>query len=460
MAPEPPSQERTLWGFNVPFWILVIGSFINSTGSALVFPFIALYIGRRFHATEVEIGLIFTYYAAVSLFSGAAGGALSDRFGRKTVMVIGLGAAIVFSLSLAFAQTVPLILVAILITGLFSPIFGPAANAMVADMLPEERLASGYGLVRVAQNLGVVIGPLLGGLLADTDNGFVWLFLGDAATSGIFALVIAFLLPETRPAAPPDAAQPTSAGHWWDALKLFDGYGKVIRDVPFFLFSLTFLGATLVYSQMNTNLVLYMDKEFGMSAGQYSLLIALNAAMVVLFQFPITAYIERFKYTAVLAFGALCYGIGFGMFGFLGRLWWFALGMAIITVGEMVMIPVAQAVVAEMAPEDMRGRYMGFYGLVWGLSFGIGPLAGGVILAAGDGLYRRYLWYLALGVGILGALAFLLLGRYLNRRIARQHWAEIRTRYSRPTGDVIQQPLYEDAASGTPVLPRSQSKSD
>jgi MFS family permease len=122
MVPESPPQERTLWGFNAPFWVLVLGSFINSTGSALVFPFIALYIGRRFNATKAEIGLIFTYYAVVALFSGAAGGALSDRFGRKTVMVIGLGAAIVFSLSLAFAESVPVILIAILITGLFSPI--------------------------------------------------------------------------------------------------------------------------------------------------------------------------------------------------------------------------------------------------------------------------------------------------------------------------------------------------
>ena len=180
---------------------------------------------------------------------------------------------------------------------------------------------------------------------------------------------------------------------------------------------------------MNTNLVLYQDKEFGITAGQYSSLIALNAAMVVLFQFPLTAYLERFGNTALLVAGAACYAVGFGMYGFVGTMWWFALAMAVLTVGEMILVPVAQTVVAQMAPEDMRGRYMGFYGLVWGASFGVGPLAGGFILSYGDGDYRRYLWYVSLVVGLAGAFAFLLLGRYLRRRAARIRWQEMLEKY-------------------------------
>lgn len=445
------SQSQGLWGFNRQFWILVFGTLVNSTGSALVFPFIALYIGRRFGATEAEIGLIFTFYAAVSLFSGAAGGALSDRLGRKGVMIVGLMAAIVFSIIMAFSVTFVPLIIAILINGLLAPIFGPAANAMVADLLPEERLQRGYGLIRVAANLGVVIGPMLGGLLADQEGGFMWLFLGDAITSGVFALVIALMLPETRPAETSDDGGKTD---WRSALNLFEGYGRVIRDTPFLLFSLTFLASTIVYSQMNTNLVLYLEKEFSITASQYSYLIALNAGMVVLMQFPITAYIERFSSTSMLALGALCYGIGFGMFGFLGKMWWFALGMAVLTMGEMIMIPVAQAVVAENAPEDMRGRYMGFYGLVWGLSFGIGPLAGGIMLSAQGGLYRRYLWYAALVIGIIGAACFLVLGRYLKQRAARIKWQAVHARYKETS---LQSASYDSASTGTPVVPGSRS---
>ncbi|MBN1965020.1 MAG: MFS transporter [Anaerolineae bacterium] len=449
------SPARTLWGFTSQFWILVVGTLINSTGSALVFPFIALYIGRRFNVTELEVGGIFTLYAVVSLLSGAAGGAVTDRFGRKVSMIIGLASAIIFSVILAFADSLNVILLAIVINGLLSPVFGPASNAMVADMLPVARRARGYGLIRVAANLGVVIGPLFGGFLADQEGGFLVLFIGDAITSGIFALLIAFFIRETSPQR---AARPAAAVHrrWLDSLKLFEGYGQIVRDVPFILFALTFLGSTLVYSQMNTNLPLFMDSE-GFTASQYSTLIALNAAMVVFLQFPITAYIERFRHTRILAFGAVCYGIGFGMFGGLSQMWWFAIGMAILTVGEMVVVPVAQTVVAEMAPEDMRGRYMGFYGLTWGLSFAIGPLLGGMILSAEGGAYRVVLWQAALIVGLLGAGAFLVLGRYLKRRAAQQRWAEVMARYSIDASPGARQ-VYQAAAAGTPIIPGAASE--
>lgn len=426
-------SERTLWGFNSRFWILVVGTLINSTGGALVFPFIALYLGRRFGTTETETGLVFTFYAVVSLFSGAAGGALTDRFGRKTVMVIGLAAAIVFSTMMAFASTLTMVLVAILVTGLLSPIFGPAVNAMITDMLPEERRQRGFGLIRVAANLGVVIGPMLGGLLADRDGGFMWLFLGDALTSGIFALVIWLLIPETKPVEEVSEVKPQE--HWTASLKIFDGYGRIIRDSPFVLFSLVYLVSTIVYSQMNTTMVLYMDKEFSMSASQYSMLIALNAAMVVVLQFPLSAYIERFRNARMLALGALLYGVGFGMFAWVGELWWLALGMVVITFGEMIMVPVAQTVVADMSPVDMRGRYMGFYGLVWSVSFGIGPALGGMILQADGGSHRRWLWHAALYLGIAGAAAFLMLGRYLKRRDANQRWANMQDKYGVETAD-------------------------
>jgi MFS family permease len=112
-----------------------------------------------------------------------------------------------------------------------------------------------------------------------------------------------------------------------------------------------------------------------------------------------------------------------------------------------------------MAPVEMRGRYMGFYGLTWGASFGIGPLVGGLILSAGDGEYRRYLWYGAIVAGGIGALAFLALGRYLKRHTAKVRWAELMARYS-PDAAESMAPNYDSAASGSPVLPGNKSQAD
>ena len=98
---------------------------------------------------------------------------------------------------------------------------------------------------------------------------------------------------------------------------------------------------------------------------------------------------------------------------------------------------------------------MGFFGLVWGLGFGIGPLAGGLILSAQGGLYRRTLWYAALVIGVIGALCFVVLGRYLRRRAARLKWEELHARYSTAAQPATS---YDSAATGTPVVPGSRSQ--
>lgn len=461
------TQYRTWWGFSGQFWILVIGTLINATGSALIFPLISLYFARRFNVTESEAGWIFSLYAIVSLLSGAAGGVLTDRYGRKVVMIIGLASAILSSLIMAFAMSLTVVLLAIVVIGLLQPVFGPAVNAMIADMLPESQRQRGYGMIRVAANLGVAIGPLLGTLVIDNASAFLLLFVGDAITSGVFALFIAFLIRETKPDTASTSEEPSDDKTPQEKpgllrnilsqfLSMFKGYGQVIRDRPFLLFALTYLGTTLVYSQMNTMLPLYMDAELGFPTERYLTLISLNAAMVVVFQLPLTTYLERFDNNLLLALGAACYAIGFGMFGFADMMSGFVLGMVILTVGEMVLVPVAQAVVAELAPADMRGRYMGFYGLVWGTSFMIGPLAGGQILAFDGGQYRRVLWYASLVIGLIGAGAFLILGRYLKRRAASIRWAEMMQRYGKATGP--EATLADMSSKGTPIVPGAKAE--
>jgi len=170
----------------------------------------------------------------------------------------------------------------------------------------------------------------------------------------------------------------------------------------------------------------------------------------VIFQFPLTTYIERFDNNLMLALRAACYAIGFGLLGFVDMMSGYVLGMIILTAGEMILVPVAQTVVAELAPADMRGRYMGFYGLVWGTSFMIGPLAGGQILAFGGGLYRRVLWYASLVIGLIGAVAFLVLGRYRKRQAAHIRWAEVMERYGH-TSDP-ETALAGLGSQGTPVV--------
>jgi MFS family permease len=213
-------------------------------------------------------------------------------------------------------------------------------------------------------------------------------------------------MPETKPAPKAGAVQESMAG-------TFGGYFRVLRDLPFLMFMGTCILMTLVYLNMNTTLGVYLRDAYGIPESGYGYILSLNAAMVVLFQFGITRRIEKRPPMLMMALGAALYAIGFAMYGFVSTYILFLLAMVIITVGEMIVAPVGQALVAKFAPEEMRGRYMAVFGYSWGISFMIGPYLAGIVL---DNFDPRFLWYAAGIIGTLSVMGFLGLHRRVEAR--------------------------------------------
>ena len=179
------------------YWILMYGWFIDRVGSALFFPFLALYITDRFQVGMTEVGKIFALYAITSVIGSFIGGALTDKLGRKRMSIFGLLVSGLSSLLLGLISSLNLLYGIVLFIGLFSSIGEPAQSAMVADILPENKRNEGYGILRVIANLAVVIGPAVGGILA--ARSYMILFVLDAILSTITAAIVFFYLPETKP---------------------------------------------------------------------------------------------------------------------------------------------------------------------------------------------------------------------------------------------------------------------
>jgi MFS family permease len=381
------------------FWTLVLITFVDRVGGAMLFPFFALYLTKKFEIGMTQVGVLFAAFSFSSFVGSMLGGALTDRLGRKGIIIFGLIASSLSTLGMGFINTYEVFFFMALFSGILSETSGPARQAMIADILPEEKRAQGFGIFRVAFNLSVVIGPAIGGLLA--VRSYLALFIADAVISLITAALVSRFLPETKPEASSDMPQESIAGS-------FSGYFRALLDTAFLLFLGASILMVLTYVNMNTTLGVFLRDTYGVPEAGYGWLLSLNAAMVVLFQFPITRRIENQKPLLMMAVGSLLYAIGFAMYGFVSVYPLFALAMVVITIGEMIVAPMGQALVAKFAPEDMRGRYMAIYGFSWIIPFAFGPIMAGFVL---DNYDPRWLWYLAGGIGLLAVLGFLALQR-------------------------------------------------
>ena len=379
------------------FWMMIAVNFVDRLGGSILFPFFALYLTKKFNIGMTEVGGLFAIFFISGFIGSFPGGALTDRFGRKGIIIFSLITTSFSTLLMGFVNEFQFFLTVAFISGIFTDVGGPAYEAVFMDMLPEEKRASGFGIRRVAFNLAVVIGPAIGGFIA--ARSYLALFIIDAVFSSIVALMVFLLIPETKPVAE-EGKEQTSF------LQTFIGYLKVLRDRKFMMFTFVCLLLWWVYMNMNTTLGVYLRDQHGVPDSGYGWLISINAAMVVLLQFPITRRLEKNPPMLVMAFGAIFVTAGLFLYGFVSTFWLFVVAMAILTIGEMITVPVANALVASFSPEEMRGRYNFVYGLSWGISFATGPYLAGLVM---DNYNRNWLWYACGIIGMLAILGFLAL---------------------------------------------------
>lgn len=399
------STRKIYHEFPRPFWMLIGATFIDRVGEALMFPFLTLYVTQKFEVGMTQVGILFSIFAISNLIGSILGGALTDKLGRRTMLLFGLVFSSLSALSMGLVNTIGAFYGLAALVGLLASTGGPAQQAMVADLLPVKQRAQGYGLLRVAANLAIAIGPMIGGLLA--SYSFLWLFIGDAVGSLITAVLVYTIIPETKPESASGEAEPSLAGS-------IGGYGKALHDSFFMTFILMCILMTTVYIQMNSSLAVYLRDEHGVTTQQFGYLISLNAGMVVLFQFWITRRITGRPPLLMMAAGTVLYAVGFALYGFVSAYAMFLAAMAIITVGEMLVSPTAQALVARLAPEDMRGRYMAMYGFSWTIPTALGPLAAGLIM---DNYNPVWLWVACGILAMVAALGFLWMHKGARKRL-------------------------------------------
>jgi MFS family permease len=393
------------YGRDLPssFWFLWFGTVINRLGGFAV-PFLMLYLTGRLGISPATAALMVSVLGAGSFFAQLTGGELADRLGRRPVMMLSFFVSPVAMVALGIVREPILLVTAMFVLGFFTDLSRPAISAAVVDLVPADKRTRAFGYIYWAINLGAALAPILAGLLANFD--YFLLFVGDAVTTAFFGVIVLTRIPETQPAAIAAEAR----------VKTSTRAGQALRDPMLLFFVFLSLCVGMIYSQSHVTLPLDMAAN-GLPPSDYGLAIAVNGALIVFITLQTTRFMERWPRYLGMATAALLLGAGFGMTAFAGTLAFYALTVAIWTLGEVVGAAIAPTIVSEMSPPALRGLYQGIWGSSWGLAFFIGPALGGFV-------FERFgpdvLWAGVFVLGVALFFAYLALSVPARRRAAAQ----------------------------------------
>jgi MFS family permease len=389
-------------GLPPTYWLLWTGTLINRLGG-FVIPFLTLYLTSQREIPVSQAALMVSFFGAGSFIAQLTGGELTDRLGRRPVMLTSFLVTPAAMITLGLARAIPLIAVSTFAVGFFTDLYRPAVGAAIADLVPSESRTRAYGYNYWAINLGAAIAPVVAGMLANYT--YLALFIGDALTTLAFGLIVYFGIRETRP------VEAQGAKHASPRERL----AQLKREPILLLFSGLALFFGLVYMQGFVTLPVDMGLH-GLGPEQYGLAIAVNGFLIVLISIPISNMAGHWPRFKAMAAAAVFLGLGFGFTALADSFFLFALSVGIWTLGEIAASAVAPAIIADLSPIDLRGLYQGIFGSAWGLSFFIGPLLGGQIYETWG---ANALWGSCLALGILLAFGYLALGVPAKRRMEK-----------------------------------------
>jgi MFS family permease len=419
--------------------ILCLGTLVNKAGS-FVLIFLMIYVSENLNLGPRFAAYCMGAFGVGSMVASLVGGHLADTYGRRVVMLTALfgGAVMLFLLSTLTHPAA--FLIGLSVFALFVEMYRPAASAMIGDLVTADQRPRAFGLMYIAINLGFACGPPFGGLIA--SHSFKLLFWADGLTTAAYGLVVLLLIRETLPSRAlsgqelpsddsdqEDSSEPTiSVSQETEAdvdelnadidgrsISPREAFRHIRRDKAFLLFCLSLLLTSVVFAQYITTFPMFM-RSLGYSPFEFGMFTSINGILIFLCQLPLTHALARSNRIVTVMIGAVLIAIGFGLLVFAKSPLFLAATIVIWTCGEMLQAPFTHAIVNDLAPTQLRARYLGVLDLCFSLSLTIGAPLGGE-------LFSRFgattLWTTCLSIGLVAAIIPVFILRLKTNRLER-----------------------------------------
>lgn len=371
-------------------WILFTTNLVNRLGT-MALPFLVLYLTRHLGLSPGAAGGLLALYGATSLVAAPLSGWIADRLGGLAILRFSLLSTGVVMIAYPLARSVWQAAAMTVLWAATNELYRPASLAVVSDLVPPERRRAAFSLNRLAINLGMSLGPALGGFLATVS--FPALFVVDGATSlgaGLILLAVPWRSEAGRVPLARAANAPRST--------------PLLRDPALLFFLAALFPVALVFFQHEGAMPLFLVKDLGLSEAMYGALFTVNTLLIVFVEVWLNTATAGWSHRRTLSLAALLFGVGFGALAFVRGLLGVAATVVVWTFGEMMLFPGMSAYVAAISPEDRRGEAMGLYTMTFNLASALGPWAGTL-------LYDRHgasaLWGATFALGALSAAMML-----------------------------------------------------
>lgn len=365
-------------------WLLSFATLINRSGT-MVMPFLVIYMNKEIGVSQSSAGLVLMVYGFGSLLTSPFVGKLSDKIGSLRVMKTSL---IVTGLLLVFYSVLKdyyLILLLTLVWSVISEAFRPANMSLISFETSVEQRKTAFALNRLAINLGMSIGPVIGGFLSQVDYSLLFYFNAvSSILAGIFLMVVHFDKREAKPEEIEilESDQSKISRNPFASLTLFTD-----KKLIYFLIALT--PVSLVFFQFLGGLPLYIVGNLNYSESTFGMLMAINTVLIIFIEVPLNNAMAHWDDRKALAFASILTAVGFGAMAISSNLVFLIATIVIWTFGEMIFFPAASSYTALISPDSKRGEYMGYYQMTFSFSMMFGPWIGAVVI---DNLGATFLW--------------------------------------------------------------------
>ncbi len=355
---------RGLKGIPKNIWLLSAATLINRSGT-MVLPFLALYFAKELKVSVSEAGLALVAFGLGSLILAPFVGRLSDRFGPLSIMKLSLFASGFMLFLFSFIDNYNIALIVTFLWSALSEAFRPANLTFISNETAPEQRKTAFALNRIAINLGMSIGPVIGGILAYYN--YHLLFYVDGVTS---IMAAGFLM-----------ISPFEKFHEEEVIKeAVLAPQKIYKDKRFIYYILALLPVEFVFFQHLGAVPIYFVKELHYTEAIYGILMAINTVIIIFVEVPLNSAMSHWRDSSSLALGSLLCAIGFGMMAFSANIYYLVLSIIVWTFGEMIFFPSSASFLSNIAPKDKVGEYMGYYQMNFSFSFMVAPWLGAIVL--------------------------------------------------------------------------------